>query len=309
MLDIDESAFSEISICIWNNLTRRNVAIAERLKYLKENMAITEDDENYILMYQEWLEVIVDSVGNDSECKVLKPIAITAAELGDVQYLQRIYDSIFTAISPKLDREAFGKLRASTVLNVYNFIDWGSSNGLDGGKQNAYFELFHGAYSRCASGDVQRAVCDGLKKKQTVSEFAKKLIALRVQHLKTLTEPVFSWKMNGDNVKDLEFAQFLKSEKTQFEKRGFRGIADARSWASNNGQRTAEWNPYFMNRWSRGEYTVKASPGGRGKTAYVLVVKTRDYFENVILRKYNHEMHDLTVLSALLDHNKDNDDD
>ena len=52
----------------------------------------------------------------------------------DLEFTLRVYDEIFSARLPQLGSAAFSSLKASNILNLFNFVEWGSTNGLDGGK-------------------------------------------------------------------------------------------------------------------------------------------------------------------------------
>eukprot|EP01083_Nonionella_stella_P180198 641929_1 len=166
--------------------------------------------------------------------------------------------------------------------------------------QHELYKTFDTMYAKVKQ-PIQRKVIAQIKSEITseslvLSKCIQNIFRHRIQYLSDLKEPVFSWKMMQHGIgrytsgyrptppSDTAFETFLKSDKMTFVKKGFRNIAAAR-----------RWTPY-----RNSTVSVTFSAEGRGANAYVLVTKTKTYFNKEILAEYQRSVAELNDLLSFM---------
>ena len=125
-------------------------------------------------------------------------------------------------------------------------------------------------------------------KSPTGNHVFENLVKIRVEQLRKLKQPKFNWKQRNAVMKDHpKVEEFLRSADREFVYSNFTGVENARQFVDR----------YFAASGLRYGYSARAIVGGKGRSAFVEIIKTKDVFEASV-REYRQQQEELKKLFA-----------
>eukprot|EP01084_Bolivina_argentea_P314288 544369_1 len=279
--------------CIFNLILKYGWKDSVKSSILKLLDCINNKEiDNYCLLPKLIKNAIINNKykqDEDADIIMLNDTTNECLEICWIEIANKVWENVMIKLEFNKNGKIMKQLCANSIVCMVELIILYESQWDNKYKTNIY-KIFDNIYRINVDNKTQSGIISLIMSWNKESLYSHECIQTifreRINYLSTVKKPSITWEMKiltGQKIYDYELKVFLKSKDKTFVKKGFNGIAEARSWARSSGANLG------------GIIGCDARGRGRGST-----VKVEKIFNQQKIRQYTTNINDLKLLLSFM---------